>query len=384
MSENTASIWAKLNKELGGDVLFRASEALKLNWEVVDYPSASLGSAVGIWGVPLNGKITQFHGPENCGKTFLAMLMAKETLDKYPDTEIVWIDSELSFNKDWARKIGLDISKVVIINSNNAAEIFTTLSGKYNDKGKKIVPGVLDLVVSGQLKVKLIVLDSIAQLVPPSEEGRKLEDFEMAALARFLPKALRQLRPNLVKANAGLICINQLRDSMTPNSQPSYSGGRAYRYNLDFAIKLHPSTKEENIIRDSRGEKVGHKIIATVEKSRGGINKHQAEFFLDFTKGVVCQGEELAKLGAAYGVIERPNLQSWKYEDKTIRGKDNFFALLDGDKALRVEILDKIKALKDSGVEVKLELSEEAAALAEKPADFGDDLDKDPSADSDD
>lgn len=381
MSENTANIWAKLNKELGGDVLFRASEALKLNWEVVDYPSPSLGSAVGIWGTPLNGKITQFHGPENCGKTFLAMLMAKETLDKYPKSEVVWVDSELSFNKDWARKIGLDISRVVIINTNNAVEIFTTLCGKFNDKAKKVVPGVLDLVISGQLNVKLIVLDSIAQLVPPSEEGRKLEDFEMAALARFLPKALRQLKPMLAKANAGMICINQLRDSMTPNSQPSYSGGRAYRYNLDFAIKLHPSTKEENILRDARGDKVGHMIIATVEKSRGGINKHQAEFFLDFTKGVVRQGEELAKLGAAYGVIERPNLQAWKYGETTIRGKDNFFELLDNNAAMRAEILEKIKERKAAGVEISMELSDEAAEQAAKPTDFSDDGEEDSASD---
>ena len=370
---NTAAIWAKLNKELGGDVLFRASEALKLNWEVVDYPCTSLGSAVGVWGVPLNGKITQFHGPENCGKTFLAMLMAKEVLDKYPKSEVVWADAELSFNKDWASKLGLDISRVVILNTNNAVEIFTTLCGKFNDKGKKVVPGVLDLVVAGQLDVKLIVLDSIAQLVPPSEEGRKLEDFEMAALARFLPKALRQLKPMLAKANAGMICINQLRESMTPGAQPSYSGGRAYRYNLDFAIKLHPSTKEENILRDAKGDKLGHMIIATVEKSRGGINKHQAEFFLDFTKGVVRQGEELAKLGAAYGVIERPNLQNWKYGDKTVRGKENFYALLEENPALRKEILEKIKERKAAGIEISLDLSDEAASEATKPSDFGDD-----------
>lgn len=378
---NTAAIWAKLNKELGGDVLFRASEAVNLDWEVVDYPCVSLGSAVGVWGVPLNGKMTQFHGPENCGKTFLAMLMAKSVLDKYPKSEVVWADAELSFNKDWAKKLGLDTSRVIILNTNNAAEIFTTLCGKFNDKGKKTVPGVLDLVAEGQLNVKLVVLDSIAQLVPPSEEGRKLEDFEMAALARFLPKALRLLKPMLAKAKAGMICINQLRDSMTPGAQPSYSGGRAYRFNLDFAIKLHPSTKEENILRDSRGDKVGHMIIATVEKSRGGINKHQAEFFLDFTKGVVRQGEEVAKLGAAYGVIERPNLMNWKYGDKTVKGKDNFFALLDDDAKLRAEIIEKIKERKAAGVEVKIELSDEAAEQASKASDFADDGDEETSED---
>lgn len=368
----TGKIWEKLNKELGGDLFFRASEPLRLNWDVIDYPCVSLGSAVGVWGLPL-GKITQFHGAENSGKTFLAMLMAKETLAKYPNSEVVWIDAELSFDKKWAKKIGLDPEKVIVINSNLGVDIFTALCGKVNDKGKKTVPGIFDLAQAGELDVKLVVLDSLAQLIPPAEQNRGFEDMEMAALARFLPKALRILRPMLAKSNAAMICINQLRDSMTPKSQPSYPGGRAYRFNLDFAIKLHPSTQEENILRDAKGEKLGHKIIATVEKSRGGVNKHQAEFFLDFTKGIVRQGEELALLAAAYGVVDRPNNKSWSYDGKVIVGKDNFFAYLDESPDLRRKIFEEIKEKKSSGVEINLELSEEARKFAQEKPDFDDD-----------
>lgn len=370
--DSTAKIWSQLGKDFGSDLFFRASEPLKLNWEVVDYPCVSLGSAVGVWGIPL-GKITQLHGKENCGKTFLAMLMAKATLEKYPGSEVVWIDAELSFDKNWARKIGLDPNRVIVVNTNNAAEAFTFLCGKINDKGKKVADGVLDLAARGELNIKLLVLDSIAQLVPPSEAGRALDSYEMASLARWLPKALRLLRPMLAKSQTAMICINQLRASMTPHTPDSYTGGNAYKYNLDFAIKLTPSTQKENVLLDEKGEKVGHLILANVEKSRGSVNKHTAQFFLDFTKGVVRQGQEVAELAAAYGVVERPNLQVWKYGEHTVRGKDAFFALLDGDAKLRAEIVEKVKKAKEEGRDAAFQLSEEAIALEGEKGAFSDD-----------
>lgn len=368
----TAAIWAKLNKDLGGDILFRASEGLKTDYEIIDFPSVSLADIVGVWGLPRNGKIIQLMGQEGCGKSYLSLLMAKQALLQYPESEVLWCDSELSFNRKWAESLGVPVDRVIVVSTSNAVEIFETMCGKFNDKGKKMVPGVLDLVVEKQLNISLVVLDSIASLVPPAEENRAMGQMEMAALPRFLPRAFRVLKTSLARANVGMVCINQLRDSMTPNTQPTCPGGRGYRHSLDVSIRMNASTKEENILRNSKKEKIGHMIIAHAEKTRFGPNKRVAEFFLDFTKGVVRQGEELAQLAASYGVVERPNLQMWKYGTHSVRGKDNFAAVIDSDAKMRAEIIAKIKERKAAGVESVGELSDEAKQALDMPAIFDD------------
>ena len=362
MSTNK-QIWAQLSKSFGGDSFIRANEPIRLNWEVLEFTSPSLGDAVGAWGIPLGG-ITQLHGLEGCGKTFLAMLEAKKTLDAYPDSEVLWIDAETSFNKKWAEKIGLDVSRLIVMPNNNGVDMFRAICGKVT-KGKKTHDGILDHVISGDLNVKLIVLDSIAQIIPPAEEGRDFDEMEMAALARFLPRAFRRLRPQLAKAKVAMLCINQARMNMEYGGGLTYSGGKGLRFNLDIAIKLHASTAKDSMLFDANGKKCGHKIIATVEKCRAGSNMYQAEFWLDFNEGIVKIGEEVAKLGDVYNIIERPNNTTWVYGDLSVRGKDAFFNKLDEDIDLRNEILIKIKQAKESGVErASAHLSEEGAEHA--------------------
>lgn len=371
MSKKEAKIWEQLNKQFGGELLFRADEPMKFNWEVVDYPSISLGDAVGNWGLPVNGKMTQFIGAENSGKTMLSYLMIKATLDKYPDSEVLIIDTEMSANTKWMAQLGIDTSRVRIMPTNDAVVIWSALCGRVNKEGKKSQPGILDAVIAKEMNIKLIVMDSIADLRVPAEATRNIEDMEMAALARFLSRGLRMLKPMLVKANVGMLCINHLRDGMN-GGLPSFPGGRALKHTVDFSILLHPSTGAENTLLNDKKEKIGHRILATVQKCRGGANKRQASFFLDFTKGVVKQGEEVAVVGASYGVIKRPNNRVWIYGVNEIVGKDNFFDFLDDNKAIRDEIIIKIKEAKESGAE---SIAVEEAEHGQIPAELLGDLD---------
>ena len=362
MSTNK-KIWEQLSKSFGGDSFIRANEPIRLNWDVLEFNSPSLGDAVGAWGIPLGG-ISQLHGLEGCGKTFLAMLMAKDVLERYPESEVVWVDAETSFNKKWAEKIGLDVSRLIIMPNNNGVDMFRAICGKVT-KGKKTHDGILDHVINGELDVKLIVIDSIAQIIPPAEEGRDFDEMEMAALARFLPRAFRRLRPQLSKAKVALLCINQARMNMEYGGGLTYSGGKGLRFNLDIAIKLHASAAKDSTLFNEAGKKCGHKIIATVEKCRAGSNMYQAEFWLDFNEGIVKIGEEVARLGDVYGIIDRPNNQTWVYGEVSVRGKDAFFAKLDNDPELRNEILTKIKQAKEGGAERNsAHLSEEGAEHA--------------------
>jgi RecA/RadA recombinase len=286
--------------------------------------------------------------------------MCKQALDKSPESEVVIIDTEFAFNKKWAQDLGIDPSRIRLIQETNASQIATMLCGKWNDKGKKTIPGILDLIISGELNVKLIVLDSVADLQPPAEIGRGFDEYEMASLARFLPKFMRVLKPQLARAQVGMIMINHLKVSMT-GGPDTYSGGVALKHNCDYVIKIHASTSAENTLLDANDRKIGHKILCTVEKSRGGANKRQAETFINFYKGVVRIGEEVATLGDLYGVVSRPNLQMWQYKEHSIRGKDAFYEFLDSNPDIMDEILEEVRALQANGADVSFPVSADDA-----------------------
>jgi len=304
---------------------------------------------------PHNNYVANGFVVHNSGKTAFAMLMVKEFQEKFPESDVLWIDAEFSFDTKWANNLGIDLTRLRIIRENNGAAVFTMLCGKYNDKGKKSVPGVLDLIASKDLDVQLIVLDSIAMLIPPVEHGRGFEEQEMAALARLLPKGFRATSELLSKSNCAMICINQAREKIGERIPTlTYPGGRSYRHSLSLAIEFVGSTAKDNVLFDSRGEKVGHRMLAKVQKTRGGPDKHKASFFIDFTKGVVKIGEELATLGDAYGVISRPSTVTWEFEGQSFKGKNAFYDFLDENPEARDKIVKEIQAAKERGVDAVL------------------------------
>ena len=364
---DSSKMWADMNKLMGGSAFFRADEDMTFDVKVIPSPSVALGHASAIFGLP-RGKITQFHGAQGSGKTFLALLHIKEA-QKEPGTEQLIIDTEDSFNMRWAELLGIDRSRLRIMRTNSGVEIFTALCGKVNKEGKKVFQGITELVAEGKMNINVIVLDSIADLQPPAEENRGFDEMEMAALARFLPRALRVLRPKLAKSNIAMITINHLRDGMN-GGQPDFPGGRGYKHNLDMAIRVHASTAADGLLLDSKGEKVGHRAILTFEKNRFNVNKRQAEVWLDFRTGIVRIGEEVANIGASYGIIQRPNNRTWILEDHNIVGKENFFELLDSDNALRNRVIAKIEEAVRNGATVNIELSGEAVAERDKPSTF--------------
>ncbi len=358
---DSAKEWDDINKLMGGGTFFRADEALEFELDTIPCPSYALGEAAKIFGIA-KGKITQFHGAQGSGKSFLALLHIKEA-QKEPGTEQLLIDTEDSFSMAWATSLGIDPTRLRVMRTNNGVDIFRALCGRVNKEGKKVYQGITDRVIEGIMNVNLIVLDSIADMQPPAEENRDFDEMEMAALARFLPRAMRVLRPKISKSNIAMITINHLRDGMN-GGQPDYPGGRGYKHNLDVAIRVHGSTAADGILLDAKGEKVGHKVICTFEKNRFNVNKRQAEVWLDFRTGVVRLGEEVAMLGDTYGIVTRPNNRTWVVDGKTWVGKENFFAALDEDTALRDSIIERVKAAVASGATIQVELSEEAKSEA--------------------
>lgn len=342
--------WAEINKSFGNK-MFRGDEQVKFDIGVIPFPSPSLADASHFGGVPF-GKISQFHGPEGSGKTFMAMLTAKQVLDSDPTAEVMWFDCEQSFNKEWADSMGLDMTRFHYSDENVGAEVFSMICGKPSASGKgKGTPGILDYNKQGLMNVKLIVLDSIAALIPPAELDKDMSAFEVAALARFLPKALRVTSAKLSQTDTALLCINHAKEAIGDNvNKYTYPGGRGLRYMLSLVVLFDTTQSKSATLFDEDDNKYGHRLDCTVEKTRGGPNKWKAKIWLNFRDGCMAKiGEEVALLGESYGVVTRPTNSRWVYKDIDINGKDNFFEFLDEEPEIRDEIVAACENIKSSG-----------------------------------
>ena len=312
---------------------------------------------------PYNNYVANDFVVHNSGKTFFAMLMVRELLESDPEAEVFWFDCEQSFNMDWAESMGVDLSRMHFSEENVGAEVFSMICGRpgkmKQGKQGKGKPGILDMNKTGDLNVRLIVLDSIPALIPPGEMGRGMEEIEMAAMARFLPKALRVTTKKLADTNTAMICINHAKESMEMHkvNKYTYPGGRGLKYMLSLVVLFDTTQSKAATLYDEDGNKCGHRVDCTIEKTRGGPNKWKAQVWLDFVNGNISKlGEEAALLGHAYGIVSRPNLVKWVYKEHEVTGADNFYAYLDENEDVLMEILTDCKELKARGTKRSEEL----------------------------
>lgn len=206
------SILNNLKKAHGNDAVFSGDDVALETADPISTGSYALDDAIGILGIP-RGRITQLAGAEASGKTFMALQVVKQWQSQDPANWAAWVDAECSYNKEWAEKLGIDTSRLYIIPKTFGAEIFDILCGIPNSKKpeKKDKLGLLDeLIAAGpDHKCGVIVLDSIAGMIPPVEASYDVGHQNMAAMARFLPAALRRLLPMIKEANVAFIAINQ-------------------------------------------------------------------------------------------------------------------------------------------------------------------------------
>jgi recombination protein RecA len=208
----------EITKFFGEDSIFFDGN-ISTKYESISTGSPSLDEAIGIGGVP-RGRITQFAGKESSGKTMLALSCIREYLNENPNNTALFIDAEYTYDPTWAEKQGVDISRVMVIKTNEAKKIFEGLLGKtkVNKTTKKVTKGmrgILDHVIEGvDPKFKnlgIIVLDSIAVLNTPLEISADIGKSNMAPIPRFMSTELKKLTPVVAEANVVFIGINQVR-----------------------------------------------------------------------------------------------------------------------------------------------------------------------------
>jgi recombination protein RecA len=263
----------------------------------------------------------------------LALSCIREYLNQNPENTALFIDAEYTYDPAWAEKQGVDTSRVMVIKTNDAKAIFEGLIGtvKVNSKTKKVsknMKGILDHVIEGTdprfKNLGIIVLDSIAVLNTPLELAAEVGKANMAPIPRFMSTELKKLTPIVAQANVAFIGINQVRVNLgqmfgDPSTSP---GGKALKHACSLMLNMAPVFAAGSVIEDDSGERVGHTVRAKIQKNKVGAPFKQAEYKIEYQKGVVETHEEVFSLAIDYGLIVRPNNQMYEIGDESIRGKD--------------------------------------------------------------
>lgn len=291
--------------------------------EVVSSGSYSIDHALGRGGFP-RGTIAEIYGKPSGGKTTLSLLAIAET--QKAGGNAVFIDVEHSLDLEWAAKLGVNTEDLIV---NQPAS------------GEQALQIVEELALTD--KIDMIVVDSVAGLIPRSELEAELGQQNMAAQARLLSQALRRLVPVISKSRTILIFINQVRDGLNPYGPKEVTpGGNALKFYSSLRLSVKKVSGSE--IKGPEGEPIGHDVEATVVKNKVAAPGKKAIFPLKFEVGI-DRFVELVNLGLTFGIIEQAG-PTYKFGDLTAKGKEKLMEALKTDEKLLAALTKAIREYK--------------------------------------
>ena len=311
---------AKLEKDFGkGAVMKLGDAAANVSVETVPTGSLSLDIALGLGGVP-KGRIIEIYGPESSGKTTVALHMIAEVQKRGGIAG--FIDAEHALDPVYAKNIGVDIDELYI---------------SQPDSGDQALEITETMVRSGAMDI--IVVDSVAALVPRQEIEGDMGDSHVGLQARLMSQALRKLTPVISKSNCVVIFINQLREKvgvMFGNPETT-TGGRA----LKFYASIRMDVRRTETLKQG-GEMVGNRTRIKVVKNKIAPPFKEAEFDIMFGTGISREGDIL-DLAAECSIVNKSG--AWyAYEgDKIGQGRENAKLFLREHPEIRDEIEKKVR-----------------------------------------
>ena len=338
-----------------------AHETVGERTEVISTGSLSLDDALSCGGLP-KGRLIQYYGAAGSGKTMISMIAIMEAQKQDPLAQQMFIDAEQTFDPNWAESLGVDTSRLILVEGDLAANgrrCFEMLLGIPKEDKKHVLAGkskegLLDKIINKELNINIIVLDSLGAIIPPGEDTSAIGKMNMSLLARFLTTTFRKLTLELTKANIPFIVINHKKDSFDMyGADHTYSGGNTYSHMLSANVYFEAIQKKDGMILDEKENKIGHPIRATIEKSKFGPWPRKCEFKINFGIGVIDRHEEIAALALDYDVVIKSSSVSHEYCGQTWVGFPKFCNAIKNDQALAEELTLKISLAREAKQEQK-------------------------------
>ena len=314
-----ATALSQIEKDFGKGTIMKLGENAHMSVEAVPTGSLTLDLALGIGGVP-RGRIVEIFGPESSGKTTVALHIAAE-VQKLGGTA-AFIDAEHALDPVYAKALGVNIDDLLV---------------SQPDSGEQALEITDALVRSGAVEV--VVVDSVAALVPQQEIDGDMGSSHVGLQARLMSQALRKLSGSISKTNCVVIFINQLREKvgvMYGNPETT-TGGRALKFYASVRIDVR---KVENL---KQGDEVyGNRVKCKVVKNKVAPPFRVAEFDIIYGKGIAKAGE-IIDIAIELGIIQKSG--SWfSYNgEKVAQGKENTKKAISENAALMKELEEKIK-----------------------------------------
>ena len=336
----------QIEKQYGkGAVMKLGDSAANMNVETIPTGSLSLDIALGLGGVP-KGRIIEVYGPESSGKTTVALHMVAEVQKRGGIAG--FIDAEHALDPAYAKNIGVDIENLYI---------------SQPDNGEQALEITETMVRSGA--VDIIIVDSVAALVPKAEIDGDMGDSHVGLQARLMSQALRKLTAAISKSNCIVIFINQLREKvgvMFGNPETT-TDGRA----LKFYSSIRLDVRRIEALKQG-GEMVGNRTRIKVVKNKVAPPFREAEFDIMFGKGISKEGDVL-DLAASVGIVQKSGAWFAYGGDKIGQGRENAKAYLREHPEIMDEIEHKVRVAYGLIKEEAPEGTEETAAVPETEGD---------------
>ena len=334
---------AQIEKLYGKGSIMRCGDEQAANVEAISTGSLALDLALGIGGLP-KGRIVEIYGPESSGKTTLALHVLAQA--QKAGGEVAFIDAEHALDIGYARALGVNVEDMLV---------------SQPDTGEQALEITEALVRSGAIDV--IVVDSVAALVPRAEIEGEMGDSFVGLHARLMSQALRKLAGIINKTGCVAVFINQLREKvgvMYGNPEVT-TGGRALKYYSSVRIDI----RRVEGLKDSSGQFIGNHTRAKIVKNKVAPPFREAEFDIMFGEGI-SKMSELIDVGVKLGIVQKSG--AWfNYGDIRLgQGRDNAKQFLKDNPEIANDIEGQIRANADKLYATRRPAGKAAAAAAEK------------------
>ena len=311
---------SQIERAFGKGSIMRLGQNTNIDIEAIPTGSLGIDIALGIGGLP-KGRIIEIYGPESSGKTTLALSVIAQAQKR--NGTCAFIDAEHALDPSYAKKIGVDIENLLV---------------SQPDSGEQALEIADTLVRSGAIDV--MVVDSVAALVPKAELEGEMGDAHMGLQARLMSQALRKLTATVARSNTLIIFINQIRMKLGVmfGNPETTTGGNA----LKFSAAVRMDIRRVGAIKD-KDEVIGSQTRVKIVKNKVAPPFKTVDFDIMYGEGISKTGE-LIDLGVKSGIIEKAGAWFSYNGDKIGQGRENAKRYLMENPAVAEEIENKIRA----------------------------------------